>query len=459
VSTSSKPESLAVSPWAMMTLELIDGAIQGCVLVYGSLPPEGGDIDLLARPAELSAIRETLIAAGFMPVGRMLVRFQQSRRELVELTPADAWGLPPDELDALFSESQPINGVQWLMQPSIHHTLLIRARKAVRRRASLQKLRSLKVAWPYDESEIWHRAIERASAWHVQRALRVLRLAYELDGRVPRLLWWSALLERLGSHEAHGVRGRLRILRDFLPLARPLRLRRTYVIAFSGLDGSGKSSQARRLRDALRATGQDSVVIWAGIGTNQSLNKIKEPVKRCLRTLPRVGPFKEVIDQVTPKPDGRRSPLAEPGKRSRRHSVGFNIVTWVWMAVMALANVYSLRKVLLQSFGRGRVVIFDRYTLDSAVRLCHWYGDSRVFRLVIRVVHLLAKRPVKAYFLEVPPHEAFARKPEWELDDLICRAALYHGQYAWLGIRRLDGMRPLDDLSNEIAAEVWAAVH
>lgn len=458
MSVTSKPVPGAASPWANTLLELIDGIIQNRVLVYGSLPPDGGDLDLLARHAELRAIRDTLIAAGFIPVRRMLVRFQEGKREMVELTPADSWRLPSGELNALFAEGQPLGERQYLVQPSAHHALLIRARKIIGRNAAIPRVLGRTRALVAQHPDSWRRANDRAAAWHARRALRAMKYACEHDGRLTLVARWSALAEQLSAREARGVRGHVRILREFLPQALLPRLRRTRVITFSGLDGSGKTSQARLLRDALLATGQDAVVVWAGIGTNRSLGWIKAPVKRMLRALPRGGPFQEVIDRVTPKPDGRPTPLAEPGGEHRRHSRWFRITTQVWMAVMALVNVYSLRKVLLRSFGQGRIVIFDRYTLDSAVRLRHWYGDSLAYRLVIRLVHRLAKRPVRAYFLDVSPEVAFERKPEWELCDLKGRVKLYSEEYARLGVRRLDGTRPADELAAEIAADVWGAL-
>ena len=423
---SSTPVFSEASPWASDTLALIDSVIHDRVLIYGSLPPEGGDLDILARPAELSAIREALIAEGFVPVRRMLVRFLPGRFEMVELTPADAWKLPSVELAALFAEARPVAGAQWLAQPSPHHALLIRARKAVRRPPSLRKLRHRMEATLAEEPDALGRAAKRAIAWNATHALRALCAAYERDGRAPTLLRWRALVEQYGvsGHEASRVHGWLRLLRD-----------------------------------AFRATGQEVVVIWAGIGANRSLRSIKAPFKRALRLLPRVGPFRELAERAMPKAGGAPNPLAEPGARTRHHGAGFTAVAWVWMLVMALVNVFSMRKTLLRSFGKGRVVIFDRYTLDSAVRLQHWYGDSLASRLVIRLIALLNKRPLRAYFLDVPPDVAFERKPEWELHDFACRAALYDTWQPRLGVRRLDGTRPADDLFAEIASDVWRALH
>lgn len=458
MSALSMPVQAKASPWVTTVLELIDGVIQDRVLVYGSLPPEGGDLDLLARPAELAAIRDILSAAGFVPVRRMLVRVCQGSREMVELTPASAWQLPQNELESLFAESRSIDGVNRLVRPSAHHALLIHARKMMRRHTSPHKLRSRVEAQLTAEPEAWQRAGERAKVWRAKRALAALKAAYKGDGYVPLLALLSALAEQLGNHEAGTIRGRVGLLRALLRHRFLARMRRTRVIAFSGLDGSGKSTQARLLRDALMATGQDAIVLWAGIGANRSLGSIKAPVKRFLRTLPPVGPFREVVERVMPKPGGTPTPLAEPGKRNADHGVALTMVIQVWMVVMALSNVFTTRKVLLRSLGRRRIVIFDRYTLDSAVRLRHWYGDGLATKLVIWLIHLTAKRPVKAYFLDVPPDVAFARKPEWELDDLECRATLYRDEYAQLGVRRLDGSRLAEDLFAEIVADVRNAL-
>jgi thymidylate kinase len=437
-----------------MTLQRIDEIIHDRVIIFGSLPPEGGDLDLLARPAEFDIICEALKGAGFVPVRRAFVRFGAGVCEMVELTLAASWGLPPCELAALFAEAQPLAGTHQLARPSQHHALLIQARKVARRKALSDKLRSRTAAIVAEAPDVWRRARAHAAAWRAGHAVSLLRAAYEGDGHTSKVARWRALAEQLGAPGRRPLEAQLRALWMLLPHPRLPR-----VITFSGLDGSGKSSQAALLCSALQAAGQDATVIWAGIGANRSLIWIKQPVKRFLQALPRVGPFAEVVSQVTPKTaGGLGAPLAEPGKRDRRHGFWLNAITQVWMAIVALANVYTTRCVLLRSLGHERIVIFDRYTLDSAVRLRHWYGDGLATRLVIGIIHRAAKRPFKSYFLDVPPQVAFDRKPEWEITDLDCRAALYQDQYARLGVCRLDGTQPRDELAAEIATDVWRAL-
>src|SRR5262249_13749402 len=98
----------------LTALQRIDGTIHDRVLIYGSLPPAGRDLDLLARPTERTAIRKALIGAGFLQGAGLLVRFRPGSTEAVELTSAESWGLPPDELEALFTEAQPIEGARWI---------------------------------------------------------------------------------------------------------------------------------------------------------------------------------------------------------------------------------------------------------------------------------------------------------------------------------------------------------
>lgn len=457
----------AAAPWAAETLGLIEAAIHERALVYGSLPPEGGDLDILARPAAFTAIERALLGVGFLPIREVFVRFVAGQCQMVELTLATAWGLAPAEVEALFAQARPLIGDMGdtgdaagpcrLARPSPQHALLIQARKLPRRGALTPMWRERIAALAAEQPDVWREAQRHAGAWRARVALTLLHDAMEgrEDARrLSRFARWRTLAEQLGGDHTLPLEPQLRAAWALLP-----RLRRTRVITFSGLDGSGKSTQAALLCAALRSAGQDAHVIWAGIGANQSLTRIKKPVKGLVRALPHAGPFAELTERFTPSRDGGQGlSLAEPGRRGQRHSVGYLGATQLWMVILALANVYTTRRALLLRSGRGRVIIFDRYTLDSAVRLCHWYGDSPAARLTPWLIHLLAKRPLRAYLLDAQPQVVFDRKPEWTLDDLTCRSAFYHEWYAPLGVRRLDATRPCDDLASEIAADVWRAL-
>jgi thymidylate kinase len=75
------------------------------------------------------------------------------------------------------------------------------------------------------------------------------------------------------------------------------------------------------------------------------------------------------------------------------------------------------------------------------------------------LIEALAPSPRAAFFLDVAPETALARKQDiWGLDDLRRQAELYRDEAARLGVTRLDGERPREEIASRIASSVWAAL-
>jgi thymidylate kinase len=108
---------------------------------------------------------------------------------------------------------------------------------------------------------------------------------------------------------------------------------------------------------------------------------------------------------------------------------------------------------------RGRIVICDRYSLDSAVHLLHRYGDTRAVRSQIALISLLSPPARRAYLLEVAPEVALRRKADrWTLDQLRRRFHLYRELQDAFGAQRLNAEQPQAQLAAEIARDVWASI-
>jgi hypothetical protein len=73
---------------------VVDDASPRAVLVFGSLPGAGRDLDLLVRDEDLDAIRSGLDREGFRSQGDEWVRFAAGSAEAVDLLPASSWRLP-----------------------------------------------------------------------------------------------------------------------------------------------------------------------------------------------------------------------------------------------------------------------------------------------------------------------------------------------------------------------------
>jgi thymidylate kinase len=289
--------------------------------------------------------------------------------------------------------------------------LLVLARLAGRAGAMPEKRRRRVEAALAEEPAAWQRARELAPAWHLRPELEHLERASR-DQHPPRI--------------------------------RAARPRRPRVVALSGIDGSGKSSQALLLRETLERLGYEAAVEWTPFGQNPWLDRLAGPVKRLLARSPRfraAGPEHETGLERT------------PGTALRERSAAVN---QAWATVVAFANVLSQLSTIARHTRRGRVVIYDRYALDSTVQLRFRYGTNGRFSLQRSLIGLLAPKPLAAFYLDISPEASLDRKDDrWTLADLEAQARLYREEYERRGAVRLDGLRAKDELAAEIGEAVW----
>jgi thymidylate kinase len=221
------------------------------------------------------------------------------------------------------------------------------------------------------------------------------------------------------------------------------------VIALSGLDGAGKSTQAQALRAALATLGYDVGVVWTPLGSNVRMRRLAAAARRLLARLP-VGPYAQ----------GGRDPSQSllssyggdaPGGTARRAAVA------VWSTVSALINGVSFRRSAGGTRFGGRIVIYDRYVLDTIVDLRFNYAGARSLHVQEMLVSLVAPTPRCAFLLDLPPETAHARKPDWSLAQTRMRAELYRAEHRRTGVRLVDAQRPPDELTAEITLAVLAA--
>jgi thymidylate kinase len=219
--------------------------------------------------------------------------------------------------------------------------------------------------------------------------------------------------------------------------------RRGVAVTFSGLDGAGKSSQATLLQEALRRHGVEAAVEWVPVAINPSIGRLQSIGKRILGGVGR----RAVVGG-----DGGDAAEHDPGKRLVRRST---LARHLWSSIVTSANVLSHWRSVLRHRRAADVVIFDRYALDTAVRLHTWYGHFGSVAFQVWLIKRLSPRPICSYFLDVPAERALARKVDkWDLPILSDQAQLYRSECGHFGVRRLDGERAADDLAAEISADV-----
>ena len=422
----------------------LDDCVRQPVLVFGSLPPEGRDLDVVARPPERRALERRLELLGFESKGFQWARFRNGETDVVDVVPVETWRLPANEVEALLETGTPLPGMRWLARPAPLYALLILARKLVRARTRKLdgKARARIDSLVREDPDVWMTAAERATAWGAEAALSCLRHAYSEQTTISRVAHARAIAELARAATGRApMRARLRPWTSLLP-----RPRRGALVTLSGLDGAGKSSQAAALQRALDTLGYRPVREWAPLGGTPSAMALVAVGRPLLRQA--IG-----ATASDPRPRlgiGRTNGDApNPARRS-------NAVRALWVTILVALNAAAHLRAKMRHAGRGRTMIFDRYVLDSAVQLRHNYGDTRVVRVCIRLLKAMSPKATRAYLLDVSPDAALERKQDlWSSSQLRDRARLYRNWHERFEVVRLDGERPPEALAEEIARDVW----
>ena len=192
-------------------------------------------------------------------------------------------------------------------------------------------------------------------------------------------------------------------------------------VTFEGLDGSGKSTQARLLAQALAADGRDVVATREPGGT-----ELGERVRELLLHAGAVAP-------------------------------------WAEATLFAAARAQLVEEVIAPALERGADVVCDRY-LDSSLAyqgLARGLGLERVLELNLHAVRGVL--PDRTYLLLVDPRESARRlggasdRIEREDDDFRGRVDAAYRELAEVfpeRIRALDGTRTPDEIAEEVLDEL-----
>lgn len=177
------------------------------------------------------------------------------------------------------------------------------------------------------------------------------------------------------------------------------------LISFSGVDGSGKSTQIENLRSALQAAGFTTSLLafWDNVVVGV---KYREGF----------------VHKVYKSERGIGAP-GKPVNRRDKNMRGWHLT--LARHFLYLLDALNLRRVVAREKRKSGVdvVILDRYIFDELSNLNLANPLSRRF---VKFVQALVPRPDIAYLLDADPVAAYARKPEYPVEFMEkCRRAYF----------------------------------
>jgi thymidylate kinase len=452
---------------SVIDLRTVERLLCEPTVVVGSLPPQGRDLDLLTRDHQAwTELRRRLLDAGWIGHGHKFARLDNGSTAVVELLTAADLGLADEQAHALFEHSAPLDGVALVRQPAPHHALLILARRVVRDGPRLSDKRRARIeAILAQDHAAFEHAEQEAARWGTVSALAALRASYERGTEIARARRVSAIVEERSARGDHPL---LAVAKGWRAVLRTPR-RRAFIVALSGLDGAGKSTQALALRDALDRLGYPAEVRWSSLVSYPGfLTELRKVVNWMLGALERLrpassqSPGERADEPVTSQPisdDPLLTRSRRPPDAAKLLRVRSPLVAFLWTSMVALRNGVEHRRLTRPNLRRGGVVICDRYLLDSSVALRYTYGEEKRFGFQSALVRLVSPAADRAFLLAVSPETASRRKADYELEQNILRAKLYDEEAARLDVRRVDGERPEGEVLSEIVGEVWRSLN
>jgi len=202
------------------------------------------------------------------------------------------------------------------------------------------------------------------------------------------------------------------------------------------MDGSGKTTLARRLTERLRQQGYDTEYVH-GILIHQSLLNLVKPIAQRL--------FMRGTDEQADYVQYRKVKTSA----SRRHPVLSGLYGAIYFFDYLLE---AIRLVTIPVLAR-KMVVADRYIYDLVLNVALAIDrpyDSLAW--LVNVFFLLNPRPDQVFVIDAPEEVAFSRKADVHaIEYLQERRSQYLALARRYGFRILDGQADPDELLDQVA--------
>ena len=216
------------------------------------------------------------------------------------------------------------------------------------------------------------------------------------------------------------------------------------VICFNGIDGSGKTSQAVRLVEYLRAQGHPTTYVWAGGRTGLTLPFIR--LSKYLLKAPKTIP-------TTAAASSKVTKQYKKYLSSTRRVLGRELIWKLWLRLSLLEHANKIQKMFRPHLDANHIIVCDRYVYDSVINTAFLVGLDPAELSPLFELESISRvpQPAKCFFLDVPAEVAYQRKDDIvTIQEIAPRVPLYQATAEALGMQVIDGTASPDEIAKII---------
>tara|TARA_R110002049_G_scaffold303988_1_gene498773 strand:+ start:9726 stop:10376 length:651 start_codon:yes stop_codon:yes gene_type:complete len=213
------------------------------------------------------------------------------------------------------------------------------------------------------------------------------------------------------------------------------------IIAFSGLDGAGKSTQIELLKNYFENYGEKVILFWSRGGYTPGMQFLKDLMRK---------------SKNSKIPSGQ----GHSKEREKSFSNPFIRKIWLSLAILDLIFFYGIYLRFKSIFGYR--VICDRYIFDTHIDFKLNFPQEKVDKwLLWKLLIIFAKKPKRHFVLTIPVKESIRRSalkdepfPDSEETlDLRLKDYLDFVKKQSFAIH-IDGTKDIDEIHNFIKNEI-----